>query len=125
MRSELVFGTGALARTPVVPQAIPVGALPALLRHSPQRPLMTVLDPRATFAPTQLQSAIISPADIWRALGFEGLTKTNEDFPVTEGGGSFGTAARDTGCGRSSVPGLSRQFCSEKVDFLYRGRSRQ
>src|SRR3984957_12835603 len=41
------------------------------------------------------------------------------------GRAEFGTAAHDKGCGRSSSPDLSRQFCSEKVDFLYRGRSRQ
>ena len=34
-------------------------------------------------------------------------------------------AARDNGCGHSSIPDLSRQFCGEKVDFLDRGRNRQ
>src|SRR5271163_719824 len=34
-------------------------------------------------------------------------------------------AARDKGCGHSSIPDLSRQFCSEHVDFLDRGRNRQ
>src|SRR5271154_290419 len=37
------------------------------------------------------------------------------------GRAEFGTAARDAGCGRSSVRDLSRQFCSEKVDLLDRG----
>src|SRR5271154_1079119 len=47
------------------------------------------------------------------------------DAAARRGRAEFGTAAHDKGCGRSSIPDLSRQFCSEKIDFLYRGRSRQ
>ena len=42
-------GTPALARTPVFPEATPVGSLPALSQHSSRCPPTTALDPRATF----------------------------------------------------------------------------